>query len=145
MKIYHMNMQQIFNEKYQIFFQQAKNWGWFSTDTYIKALLMKDHGKMTIVEKLMYQDIKEIDQIYEEIVMIEQSEDPESEEIVAPFPLKGKFKEHFIATVKHARKFRTVKFTDTIFCPHALPEETFTDRLRKSGFDVEGEIQKCKI
>jgi hypothetical protein len=134
----------VFNEKYQLFFQQARSWGWYDTQTYLKALMMKEYGKMSIVEKMMYDDMKEMEHMVEEMQMVEESMKEMYQEPKAPFPLVGKFKERFLASYHYAMKFRQVKFADTRFCPRALPEESFDDRLRKMGVDPDEEIRKCK-
>jgi hypothetical protein len=143
MKMYLMLQETNFANKYQPFFQQAKSWGWFDTQTYLKALMMKEHDKMSIVEKLIFDDMKEIDLMYDEVLMTEQSMGELQEEPEAPFPLVGKFKEQYIAAYNYAMKFRRVEFADTVFCPHAMPGESFDDRLRKLGVDPDEEVRKC--
>jgi hypothetical protein len=145
MKMYQFEMQKDFNAKYSIFFQQAVSWGWQNPDLYMKGFLLKEYEKMTIVEKMMYQDIEEMKQVEQEISLVEDTLGDVSQEPEAPFPLVGRFGEEYKAAYKYAMKYRTVKFEDTLFCPRALPEETFYDRLRKIGIDPDEEIAKCNF
>jgi hypothetical protein len=99
---------------------------------------------MTIIEKLMYEELKEFDQIKEEIIALQEAENLKEPEIYLPFPMDDKFKEEYLATVKHMLKYQKVNLHDTMFVPFKIKEETFDDRLRKL-MDVDEEIRKCKI
>jgi len=142
MYVYYQNM--LLTAKYQPFLQQALEWGWYSLDGYIKSLLIKDYDKLTTVEKLMYEDMQDIKLIEEEIKLLEDTHYNLIPECIAPFPLVGKFKEQFISSYNYAMKYRRVKFEYTMLCPISIPEETFDDRLRKVGFNIDEEIKKCK-
>jgi hypothetical protein len=143
MKLYLIFQNNELTAKYFPFLQQALEWGWFSMDGYIKSLIVKDYEKMTTVEKMMYEDIKDIKAIEEEIRLLEDTNKDIMPQEMAPFPLVGKFKDHYIKSWEYNNKFRRVYFEDTILCPYALPQETFDDRLRKLGFDLDEEIRKC--
>jgi hypothetical protein len=70
---------------------------------------------MTTVE-MMYEDIKDIKAIEQEIRLLEANMPQE----MAPFPLVGKNKEHYLKSWKYNK-----------IHPYPLLQETFDDRLIK--------------
>jgi hypothetical protein len=145
MKMYLIYQNHVLTNKYLPFLRQALDWGWYSMDGYIRSLIVKDYDKMTTVEKMMYEDMQDIKAIEEEIMLLEKASVDLIPTELAPFPLEGKFKEMYLKAWEYNNKFRRAYFEDTILCPYSLPEETFDDRLRKIGVDLDEEIRLCII
>ncbi len=143
MKLYLLFQSHLLTKKYSPFLQQSVEWGWYSMDGYIRSLMVKDYEKMTTVEKNMYEDMQDIRAMEEEIRLLEDASKNVIPTNLAPFPLEGKFKDMFLKAWDYNNKFRRVYFEDTMLCPYGAPFETFDDRLRKLGFDLDAEIKKC--
>ena len=101
---------------------------------------------MTRMEKVILREMEEMEMIKEEYAALEQLSNLESNEIVFPFPMEGKFREEYIQTFMYYRKFRYVKLEDTLVIPPNLDEgDYFDNRLRNlKDVDIDDLIEKCK-
>ncbi len=144
MKFYVFFAEKEFCQKYSIFLQQALDWGWVDRPEYLISIRKRDYDRLTSIEKMMLEEMNQLDQINEEIKLLEEAERLKEVEIVLPFPMEGKFKDEFIMTVKNALRANTFNLTDSIIIPFQFREETFMDRIKKiPGVDIDEEIRKC--
>jgi hypothetical protein len=133
-----------FYDKYYPFLMQALGWGWETPGTYLYSLRIKDKDKLTFIEKSMLEEMKEFDQIEEEIMTLQDAIYHREPELTLPFPMDEPYRSQYIAMLEHIKKFQTVDMRDTSIIPFQLPEESFMDRLRKlPGVDIDEEIRKC--
>lgn len=91
--------------------------------------------------------MKQLDLIMEEIAALEQHSNLETNEIIFPFPMEGKFREEYIQNYLYFKKFRFVKLEDTLIIPPNLEaDDTFDNRLKNlKDVDIEALIEKCKL
>ena len=101
---------------------------------------------MTIMEKEMIKEMKELEMIKEEIAALEYNETLDKNEVIFPFPMEGKFREEYIQNYLYFRKFRYVKLEDTLLIPPVEDaHDTFDWRLRNlKDVDIDDLIEKCK-
>ncbi len=134
-----------FYDKYLLFLRQALGWGWETPSAYLFSLKIKDKEKLTCIEKLMLEELKEFDLIEKEIMTLQQAVYTREPDLTLPFPMDEAYKKQYIAALEHIRKFKTIDMRDTAFIPYELPEESFMDRLRNlPDVDIDEEIKKCK-
>jgi len=144
MKFFLYSRQIDFADKYVLFLNQAKSWGWADLGEYLYSLTIKDSDKLTCIETNMLEELNEFEHIKSEIMALEEAINNKEPEIVLPFPiLDEKYKEEFITGLKHFMKFKSFDIHDTVLIPYKIPEETFMDRLYRIP-GIEDEIRKCK-
>jgi len=97
------------------------------------------------MENKMIEEMKQLDLINEEIAALEQNVNLESNEIIFPFPMEGKFREEYIRNYLYFRKFRFVNIEDTLIIPPNIDgDDTFDNRLKNlKDVDIESLIEKC--
>lgn len=102
---------------------------------------------MTFMEKKMIEEMKQLELIIEEIAAFEQNYNLETNEIIFPFPMEGKFREEYIQNYLYVRKYKFVNLEDTLVIPPNLEaDDTFDNRLKNlKDVDIEGLIEKCKF
>jgi hypothetical protein len=102
--------------------------------------------RMTIMEKEMIKEMKELEMIKEEIAALEYNQSLDTMDIIFPFPMEGKFREEYIQNYMYVRKFRYVKLEDTLLIPVMEGTyDTFDYRLRNlKDVDIDDLIEKCK-
>jgi hypothetical protein len=145
MKWYHHYSYFEFYNKYNVFLEQAISWGWDTKESYLASLYLKNPKSLTIIEKLILEEMKELDIIKEEIDILYTAMTTREPDDVLPFPMEENYKREFLANIEYIKKYRTVNLNDTAIIPYELPEESFMDRLMKlEGVDIKEEIRKCK-
>lgn len=145
MKLYAYFQRMEFKQRYETFLCQAKEWGWDHLGEYIHSIKVRDKNSLTSIEKIMLEEILELDQIEEEILTLEKALQFKEEPVVLPYPMDEKDKREFLRKLEYVNKFKTMNILDTPIIPYQFPEETFDDRLRKiPGIDIDEEIRICK-
>lgn len=93
----------------------------------------------------MIEEMKQLELIMDEIGALEQLTSLDSDEIIFPFPMEGKFREEYIQNYLYYKKFRFVKLEDTLIIPPNFEkEDTFDNRLMNlKDVDIEELIEKC--
>lgn len=121
------------------------SWGWETPTEYLRSLWVKDIKKMTIIEKQIIKEMKELEMIKEEIAALEYNESLDDTEVIFPFPMEGKFREEYIQNYLYFRKFRYVKLEDTLLIPPVEDAyDTFDYRLKNlKDVDIDELIEKC--
>lgn len=101
---------------------------------------------MTFLEKKMIEEMKQLDLITDEIAALEQHMQLESNEIIFPFPMEGKFKDEYIQNYLYFQKYRFVNLIDTLIIPpNTDGDDCFDKRLRElKDVDIDQLIEKCK-
>ncbi len=134
-----------FIRNYNIFLQQALEWGWESIAEYVHSLKVKDEKSMTTFEVIMAEELKEIDLVEQEMYLLEQAHKLKEPDDILPFPMDERMKLQWLSRIEHFKKFHTVDVMDTEIIPWELHQETFDDRLRNlEGVDIDEEIRLCK-
>ena len=122
------------------------SWGWETPTEYLQSLWIKDVKKMTFAEKIIIEEMKQLELIKDEINALEDNSNLESNEIIFPFPMEGKFREEYIRNFLYYKKYKFVNLKDTLVIPPNLEgDEFFDDRLRNlKDVDIDHLIEKCK-
>ncbi len=99
------------------------------------------------MEKKIIEEMKQLDLIVEEIAALEQNSNLESNEIIFPFPMEGKFREEYIQNYLYFRKFRFVNLEDTLVIPpNEDGDDNFDNRLKNlKDVEIENLIEKCNL
>ena len=99
------------------------------------------------MEKKIIEEMKQLDFINEEIAALEQNVNLESNEIIFPFPMEGKFRDEYIKNYIYFKKFRFVNLEDTLVIPPNLEGDDFFDNRLKNlkDVDIDNLIEKCNI
>jgi hypothetical protein len=98
------------------------------------------------MEKKMIEEMKQLDMINEEIAALEYNANLDTNEVIFPFPMEGKFREEYIQTYLYYKRYKFVKLEDTVVIPPNLEEDdTFDNRLKNiKDVDIELLIEKCR-
>jgi len=145
MGFYHHFAKKDFYVKYDMFLRQALEWGWETTNSYLYSLKIKNEDKLTCIEQLMLEELRELDLIEQEISVLNHAIRTRQPEFILPFPMDENFKQEYLKNLEHLKRFQTVNMNDTIAIPYAIPTETFDDRLNMlENIDIKEEVRICK-
>lgn len=139
-------------KKYSVFLNQAVNdWGWINEFEYIEAIKKKSKDCLTYGEKLIKQAYDEIDSIQKEYDLLSESkklaEFKQLNFMETFFPISNELKELFSNINEYVKKYKTVRFEDTMFCPIedkpiADPDQILNDLRKRKDIDIDEIIAK---
>ena len=151
MKIYNHFLEKRLYEKYKIFIKQAiEDWGWADEKVYFNAIRNKDEENLTFGERLILNELKEIELIDEELACLEEARQMiEFENLFkldVGFPISSELRKELEQRINYSLKYRTYNIEDTILIPYndrEIPD--IMDVLRNDkSFDIDELIRMDK-
>lgn len=144
MILYNHFLEKRLYEKYRIFIKQAiEEWGWADDKVYFNAIKNKDEENLTFGERLIVNELNEIELIKEEIDCLEEArsliEFENNFKVEFNFPVSDQLRKEIEDLNSYVMKYRTYNIEDTNMIPLNHKEQPdIMDVLRNDkSFDID--------